>query len=118
MEEPVVVIVTIIQIIIVDVTTIIKTVKKMKFCVKRHEVTKKIFQSKFKTGGEIYDRRGNDDWGRGGSSRGGSTNGDKSDPPLRQNDRWQEPDKRENYGGKWKDDRGGYSRGKIDPAET
>ncbi|KAG4065799.1 hypothetical protein HA402_012477 [Bradysia odoriphaga] len=64
-------------------------------------------------GGENFERRGNEDWGRGGSNRGGSFNGDKSDPPLRTNDRWQEPDKREfsnNYGGKWKEDRGGNSR--------
>lgn len=54
-------------------------------------------------GGDHYDRRG-EDWGRGGGHRGASRDGD---PPLRQNDRWQEPDKRENshYGGKWKDDR-------------
>lgn len=50
-----------------------------------------------------YDRR--DNWGRGGDNqqRGGIRNGGDrgADPSLRTNDRWQEPDKRENafYGG-------------------
>ncbi|KAJ6600751.1 ATP-dependent RNA helicase bel, partial [Pseudolycoriella hygida] len=64
----------------------------------------------YQNGGDNYERRGGDDWVR-GSSRGGSRDGDRSDPPLRQNDRWQEPDKRENTNyGKWKEDRGGNSR--------
>lgn len=51
-----------------------------------------------------YDRR--DNWGRGGDNQprtaGVRNGGDRGgDPALRTNDRWQEPDKRENafYGG-------------------
>lgn len=109
-EEETVVDVTIFQ-IIVDVTTIIKTVN-----IQLNKGTKRRFDLlSIRIGGDNFERRGGDDWGRGGSSRGESRDGDRPDPPVRQNDRWQEPDKRENsnYGGKWKEDRGGNSRGKI-----
>lgn len=64
-------------------------------------------------GGENFERRGGDDWGSRGAPRGRD-----GDPALRQNDRWQEPDKRggdnTQFGGKWKEGgRGGGNKGKI-----
>lgn len=60
--------------------------------------------------GENFERR--DDWGGRGNQRGGGAgvrNGDR-EPPFG-NDRWQEPERRDNqqYGGKWKED-GGNAR--------
>lgn len=61
--------------------------------------------------GENYERNNferRDNWGRGGDNQqprpaaGARNGGDRgADPELRTNDRWQEPDKRENafYGG-------------------
>lgn len=114
-EEAVVAIVTIFQIIVDATTIIIKTVNISRL---GNILRLYFFLNKFLidiVGGDNYEKRGGDDWGRGGSSRGGFRDGTGSDPPVRTNDRWQEPDKRENsnYGGKWKEERGGNSRGKY-----
>lgn len=56
----------------------------------------------------FQDRR-NDDWNR-GNNRGGFREEERFDPPVRTNDRWPEPDKRDStqqFGGKWKEDAGG-----------
>lgn len=66
-------------------------------------------------GDEKYEKRGGDDWYRGGGRTGGSSRGSNErdrdrDQPLRTNDRWVEPTDRRNepssgFGGKWKEDR-------------
>lgn len=43
-----------------------------------------------------YDRRGGDDGYRGYNNRQQYNRNDRNDPPVRTNDRWQEPDKRDN----------------------
>lgn len=99
-------------IIRVGVTTNnIKTV--LSYCLVLKQIINETYKNLLfkQTLGDRYERRGGDDWNRGYPRGGGSRDGDRPDPPIRTNDRWQEPEKpRENTNyGKWKDDGGrGY----------